>query len=457
MAGTTLWYRSFVNGAAASISAVLAKLRSVGLEPTALSDNATDCSLGLIFFDVVTQELFELLRDLSRSNPSHLLAVALSREALAGNAWRLLESGATDVLVCGKPEETAGDIAARIERWLEVDRLMDSPVVKNNLIGESPVWRATLRRLVEVARFSAAPVLLVGETGTGKELIARLIHTLDPRREKLDLITVDCTTIVSDLAGSEFFGHERGAFTSAVTAREGAFALAAGGTLFLDEVGELPPRLQAELLRVVQEHTFKRVGSNRWQTTSFRLISATNRDLEAEAERGNFRRDFYYRIAAWVCHVPPLRERVGDILTLANHFIRQLQQGDEPLAIDEPVRNYLLQRQYPGNVRDLKQLVIRIMTRHVGTGMITVGDVAEEERPTGIDQQVDWRDDSFENSIRRALALGFGLKEIAAVAAETAIRLAVNAEEGRGRVKRAAQRLGVTERALQMHRASRTR
>jgi transcriptional regulator with GAF, ATPase, and Fis domain len=457
VADTTLWYRSIVKGTATGIPVALAMLRSVGLRPAPLSDDATECGLGLIFFDSVTQELYELLRGLSRSSSSHVLAVALSREALADNAWRLLQAGATDVLVWGKPEETAGAVAARIERWLEVDRLMDSPVVKNNLIGESPVWHATLRRLIEVARFSAAPVLLVGETGTGKELIARLIHTLDQRQEKLDLITVDCTTVVSDLAGSEFFGHERGAFTSAVTAREGAFALADKGTLFLDEVGELPTRLQAELLRVVQENTFKRVGSNRWQTTSFRLICATNRDLEAESAAGNFRRDFYYRIAAWVCHVPPLRERVGDILYLARHFISQLKRNAEPPEIDEPVRDYLLQREYPGNVRDLKQLVTRIMTRHVGDGMITVGDVAEEERPTGTDEQGDWRDDFFENSIKRALALGFGLKEIAGSAAETAIRLAINNEEGRGRLKRAAQRLGVTERALQMHRASRTR
>lgn len=456
MPDITLWYRSIVKGTAPIIPVALAELRSAGLRPALLSDDATECGLGLIFFDSVTQELYELLRGLSRSS-SHVLAVALSREALADHAWRLLQAGATDVLVWGKPEETAGEVAARIERWLEVDRLMDSPAVKNNLIGESPVWRATLRRLIEVARFSTAPVLLVGETGTGKELIARLIHTLDQRQEKLDLITVDCTTVVSDLAGSEFFGHERGAFTSAVTAREGAFALADKGTLFLDEVGELPTRLQAELLRVVQEHTFKRVGSNRWQTTSFRLVCATNRDLEAESACGTFRRDFYYRIAAWVFRVPPLRERVGDILYLARHFIRQLQRNAEPPEIDEPVRDYLLQREYPGNVRDLKQLVTRIMTRHVGDGVITVGDVAEEERPSVTDEQKDWRDDFFENSIKRALALGFSLKEIAGSAAETAIRLAINNEEGRGRLKRAAQRLGVTERALQMHRASRTR
>ena len=133
-----------------------------------------------------------------------------------------------------------------------------------------------------------------------------MIHRLDSRLEKRELVIVDCTTIVPELSGSEFFGHERGAFTSAIAAREGAFALADRGTLFLDEVGELPIGLQAELLRVVQERTYKRVGSNAWKNTSFRLVCATNRDLLQEQAHGRFRRDFYYRIAAWTCRLPAL-------------------------------------------------------------------------------------------------------------------------------------------------------
>ena len=457
MADITLWYQFLAKEATTISSAALASLRSAGLSPAPLDEAPPQSHLGVIFFDTVSDELFKLLRDLTRDRLQHVMAVALSREALNGSAWQLLQAGAADVFVWSGADAMTRVIQARVQRWLEVDNLLDSPLIKDNLVGDSPIWRATLRRLVEVAKFSTAPVLLVGESGTGKELIARLIHKLDTRPDKRNLITVDCTTVMSDLAGSEFFGHERGAFTTAVAAREGAFALANGGTLFLDEVGELPPRLQAELLRVIQEHTFKRVGSNVWQTTNFRLICATNRDLIAESARGRFRRDFYYRIAAWVFRIPPLRERVGDILSLTHHFIRQLRPDDPPPELDELVRDYILRREYPGNVRDLKQLVTRIMTRHVGPGPITAGDIAEDERPSDDQEQKDWCDDFFENSIKRALGLGLSLKEIATAAADTAIRLAVDSEEGRGRVKRAAQRLGITERALQMHRASRSR
>jgi len=457
VADITLWYQFLAKEATAISSAALASLRSAGLSPAPLDEAPPQSHIGVIFFDAVSDELFKLLRDLTRDRLQHVMAVALSREALNGSAWQLLEAGAADVFVWSSADAMTRAVVARVQRWLEVDSVLDSPLVKDNLVGDSPIWRATLRRLVEVAKFSTAPVLLVGESGTGKELLARLIHKLDTRPDKRNLITVDCTTVMSDLAGSEFFGHERGAFTTAVSAREGAFALANGGTLFLDEVGELPPRLQAELLRVIQEHTFKRVGSNVWQTTNFRLICATNRDLIAESARGRFRRDFYYRIAAWVFRIPPLRERVGDILSLARHFIRQLRPDDPPPELDELVRDYILRREYPGNVRDLKQLVTRIMTRHVGPGFITAGDIAEDERPSDEQGQKDWCDDFFENSIKRALGLGLSLKEIATAAADTAIRLAVDSEEGRGRVKRAAQRLGITERALQMHRASRSR
>src|SRR5262249_38330331 len=161
--------------------------------------------------------------------------------------------GAGDVLTADRPAE----IAARLERWNEVDRMVQSPLVRRNLVGNSPAWIATLREIVEAAAFSDASLLLLGESGTGKEQLSPLVHTLDARLPKGELVILDCTTVVADLSGSEFFGHERGAFTGAAGSREGAFALADGGTLFLDEVGELPPALQAQLLRVVQEGTFK--------------------------------------------------------------------------------------------------------------------------------------------------------------------------------------------------------
>jgi len=308
-----------------------------------------------------------------------------------------------------------------------------------------------LRQVVEVARFTDAAILICGESGTGKELVARLIHTLDARPGKRDLVVLDCATIVPELSGSEFFGHERGAFTGAVTARDGAFALADRGTLFLDEVGDLPTGLQAELLRVVQEHTYKRVGGNVWQETDFRLVCATNRDLKELESCGRFRRDFYHRIASWTCRLPPLRERPEDILLLAGHFLRQLRDEREQPGMDQAVREYLLQREYTGNVRDLKQVVSRLSYRHAGAGPITAGDIPPEDRPRVESQPDDWRDSAFVHSIGRAVALGVGLREIKQAAEDIAIRIALEAEMGKGGKKRAAGKLGVTNRTLQIH------
>jgi transcriptional regulator with GAF, ATPase, and Fis domain len=180
---------------------------------------------------------------------------------------------------------------------------------------------------------------------------------------------------VPDLAGSELFGHERGAFTGAAASRDGAFKLAENGTLFLDEVGELPLPLQAQLLRAVQEKTYKRVGGNTWRRAEFRLICATNRDLGAEVAQGRFRRDLYYRIAGLVAHAPPLRERASDILPLAEHFLREQRGDGAPSALSAPVRTLLVTRDYPGNVRDLRQLIHAIGLRHHGNGPVTVGAV----------------------------------------------------------------------------------
>jgi transcriptional regulator with GAF, ATPase, and Fis domain len=362
--------------------------------------------------------------------------------------WALLASGASDVLAWRDPS-CAAEAIARFTRWREVDDIIASPLVRENLVGTSPRWVQALREIIELGRFTSAPVLLTGESGTGKELAARLIHSLDPRPDKGDLVVLDCTTIVPTLSGSEFFGHQRGAFTGAVAARAGAFELADGGTLFLDEVGELPLPLQAELLRVIQEGTFKRVGSSDWLTTEFRLICATNKNLLEEQSRGTFRRDFYHRIAASTVTLPNVRERPDDIMPLADHFLGETDGGGHPM--DEVIRDFLVQRDYPGNVRELRQLVARIGARHVGPGPITAGHVPKEERPvarTGWDR---WVDEGFELAIARAVAAGVSLKEVGRAASDTAVRLALEAEDGN--VGRAATRLGVTNRALQLRRA----
>ena len=182
---------------------------------------------------------------------------------------------------------------------------------------------------------------------------------------------MDCTTIVPELSGSEFFGHERGSYTNAVQSREGAFALADKGTLFLDEIGELPLNLQAELLRVIQEGTFQKVGSNNWQKTQFRLICATHRNLRELIDLHNFRQDLFYRISDFEFRVPNLKERIDDIPVLAKHFLREFFDKKDPPEFDTSVLEFLVRREYPGNVRELRQLIHRIALRHANHKKIT--------------------------------------------------------------------------------------
>jgi transcriptional regulator with GAF, ATPase, and Fis domain len=335
-----------------------------------------------------------------------------------------------------------------------VEELVNSPLVKQNLIGESRGWRRVMRQVVELARFSSGSLLITGESGTGKELVARLVHTLDSRPAKGKLVVLDCTTVVPELSGSEFFGHERGAFTNAIAARDGAFALAHQGSLFLDEVGELPLSLQAELLRVVQERAYKRLGSNTWHEADFRLVCATNRDLQAEEAKGNFRLDFFHRIASSRCHLPSLRERRDDLLPLARHFLREAFENAADLDFAPDVQELLLTRDYPGNIRELRQLVLRIARRHTGPGPITVGAVPNEDRSATFELlSRDWRDEPFQNAIRRALAGGAGLQDIKEQTVEAVIEIVLR--DAAGSIKRAAIKLGVTDRALQMRRAAR--
>jgi transcriptional regulator with GAF, ATPase, and Fis domain len=444
----------FHNTDATSEQHILECLQQVGISSGPL-DSQLGRGTALLFFSAITDDLHELIRHVSRHGATRLIAISLAQSALDDSrVWGLLESGASDVLhwCSSASNRTAKDIVARIERWHAIDGVLDSSLVRDNLVGQSPAWLSVLRQVIETARFSAACVLILGESGTGKELLASLIHRLDPERHKRELVLVDCTTIVPDLSGTEFFGHTKGAFTGATNTREGAFALADGGTLFLDEVGELHPKLQAELLRVVQEGTYKPIGSNRWEHTTFRLVCATNKDLHTEQANGRFRQDFYYRIANHIFRTPPLRERTDDILPLVEHFWTQFRPGETTPQLDVGVREYLLKRDYPGNVRDLRQLVSRISHRHVGQGSITIGDVPPEERPRDDFNVPNWRDPGFELAVGRAVRLGVGLKKIAEGAVETAMDIALAREQHN--LQRAAQALKVTDRALQLRRAA---
>jgi transcriptional regulator with GAF, ATPase, and Fis domain len=425
----------------------LSLAQALAAQGIAIADDGAHASAHRIaLFGTWLPELAPWLQELARCG--EVLAICCQPAALAAESmWTILAAGANDLLMWPSDDSLGQQVLARLQRWQAVADLMASPSVRGMLVGDSQAWRALLRSVVEVAAFTQSPVLVTGETGTGKDLVAQAIHRLSGARGELTIL--DCTTLSPELAGSELFGHERGAFTGAVNARDGAIAAADGGVLFLDEIGELPLPLQAQLLRVIQEQQYKRIGSNSWHPSRFRLVCATNRELEAEVRCGRFRADLYYRIAAWRCRTPPLRERAADILPLVAHFLRQLAGGVD-YALDPAVRQFLLTRHYPGNVRDLRQTVARIWHRHTGPGPITIGDLPPEERQAGAPV---WPDHGFAEAIRHALDLGIGLARIGQTAADTAIQLVLEQEGDNN--QRAAARLGVTDRTLQLRRKAR--
>ena len=249
-----------------------------------------------------------------------------------------------------------------------------------NILGGSAALRHLLRQ-VEMVAPTDANVLILGESGSGKELVARAIHERSSRSHKA-LVKVNCGSIPKELFESEFFGHTRGSFTGAIRDRVGRFQLADGGTLFLDEVGEIPMELQAKLLRVLQEGEFERVGDDTTRRVHVRVLAATNRDLRREVTEGHFRLDLFYRLGVFPLEVPPLRERREDIPELAAHFVRQACMRFHVPAPRLPQRELERARQYdwPGNVRELQNVMERAVILAQG-GTLTMGLPRLNEQP----------------------------------------------------------------------------
>jgi len=246
----------------------------------------------------------------------------------------------------------------RIEKlYLEDDIRFEQNL--GNMVGQSPAFQALLES-VRIVAPTDATVLIQGETGTGKELVARAIHEGSPRRER-SFVKVNCAAIPATLLESELFGHEKGAFTGALTQKIGRFELADRGTLFLDEVGEIPLELQPKLLRAIQEQEFERLGSNRTIRVNVRIVAATNRDLKAMMEEGRFRSDLYYRLNVFPIRVPPLRERKQDIPLLVRYFAQKFAQrmGKRIDSIPAGAMAALTHYSWPGNIRELQNLIER--------------------------------------------------------------------------------------------------
>ncbi|MEM9729099.1 MAG: sigma-54 dependent transcriptional regulator [Myxococcota bacterium] len=229
------------------------------------------------------------------------------------------------------------------------------------IIGHSPPMRGVYDVIEKVAD-TPSTVLITGESGTGKELIARALHENSARQDK-PFVSVNCAAIPPDLLESELFGYEKGAFTGATTSKPGRFELAHGGTLFLDEIAEIPVSMQVKLLRAIQEQQFERVGGIKTITVDARLIAATNRDLKAQIAEGQFREDLYYRLNVVHVHLPPLRERPSDIPLLIDHFVHRFNEklGREVTGFDEDAMSRLLRYGWPGNIRELENVVERCM------------------------------------------------------------------------------------------------
>jgi len=251
-----------------------------------------------------------------------------------------------------------------------------------SLVGNSRAIRH-VRKLVEQVASSTANVLILGESGTGKEVVARNLHYNSQRRDK-PFVPINCGAIPPDLLESELFGHEKGAFTGAITARQGRFEMAEGGTLFLDEIGDMSLNMQVKLLRVLQERTFERVGSNKSIKSDVRIIAATHRNLEEKIKEGDFREDLFYRLNVFPIEMPPLRERNSDIPLLTNELISRFENEKRgsvrltPAAIIS-----LCQYHWPGNVRELANLIERLVILHP-YGVVDLPDLPEKFRIQGI-------------------------------------------------------------------------
>jgi transcriptional regulator with GAF, ATPase, and Fis domain len=427
---------------------VRARIASTSCSPEAW-DGQSACGPGLVVFDAVSASLLELVRGKALDDRRVIAVLTGEGPLKREHVFELLSAGAGDVIHWDDTPAAAARIVARLQRWADVEAALERAGAQRQLIGQSREWIRFLHQLSEAAVFSTAPILLLGESGTGKEQLARLVHSLNPRAGSC--VVVDCSAVEASLSGSEFFGHEKGSFTGATGQREGAFLLAHQGTLFLDEVGELPAALQAQLLRVSQEKTYKRLGSNHWFESDFRLVSATHRDLTQEVKENRFRFDFLQRIGTWTFRVPPLRERPADILPLARHFAEQAM-GKRFAGISPFLADDLMGRSYPGNVRELEQLTLRLCCRHVGESPLCVSDLPRSDMSELAAARHPARE-TVEQSSGRAVLAGLGLREVLRQARGAAIHAALDANKHN--VRDAARLLGITDRALQMELAKR--
>ena len=327
-----------------------------------LHKNPSVITLDYSLPDMPGQQVLEQIK----SYDPNIVVIIVSAQEKIGTAVELLKSGAFDYIT--KDQDTKDRLLnsinnARNKHSLikEIDHLKreisEKYEFEKSIVGTSSAIKKIFA-LLEKAVKSTISVSITGETGTGKELISKAIHYNSKRKNK-PFIAVNIAAIPSELIESELFGHEKGAFTGAMTRRIGKFEEADGGTIFLDEIGEMEPSLQAKLLRVLQEREVTRIGSNQVIKLDVRVITATHRDLAEEVKAGRFREDLYYRLLGLPVHLPPLRERGSDILLIAKHFLDQFSKENQlsKFRISETAQKKMLEYPFPGNIRELKSIV----------------------------------------------------------------------------------------------------
>ena len=307
----------------------------------------------------------ELLGQVIQNSPQTLVILTAGFPT-TGQIIEATQRGAHDVL---RKESLPFELRPVVEsalRTREERRIADRPAAelpkqdaRVKMIGISRALQDVFKLVGRVAK-SDAPVLISGESGTGKELVAKAVHEYSPRRQR-EMITINCGAIPENLLESELFGHEKGSFTGAIARRAGRFEQADGGTLFLDEIGDMPPTIQVKLLRVLQDGTFSRVGSNETIKSDVRIIAATHKNLSEEVTSGRFREDLYYRLNVVEIRIPPLRERLEDIPLLAEYFLQRItrKNGMAAMRLSAEAVNALQCHVWPGNVRELENTIAR--------------------------------------------------------------------------------------------------
>ncbi len=300
----------------------------------------------------------EVLKSIKQKNPDTEV-IMITAFASSDTAVETMKLGAYDYLSKPFSLPDLKILIRNVKQKIELERkLKESKIPEDiELTGSSPVITKVKEVIYKVAPYDIN-VLITGESGTGKNVAAKLIHSLSPRKDR-PFVSINCASLPEELLESELFGHEKGAFTGAVSEKKGLFEIADGGTVFLDEIGEMPLSLQAKLLHFLEEKKFRRVGGIEEISVDVRLIAATNKNLEEEIKNGNFREDLYYRLAGIVISMPPLRERKEDILEIAKQFINEFSKkyGKNIEKIDGSFIEFLMNYDFKGNIRELRNIV----------------------------------------------------------------------------------------------------